>query len=213
MPSILRPLFTTVAITAAAGVFVASAAHAATIPAKIVRFTPAKPIKTLQVRATSWRDPAFGDMGWTHNSAWGRFTAQAGEIITITANSGNPEVHPGISVWYRGKDDTAPNTYVADHFYPQNVDQVVFGARDETTNEDIGDIVMTIVAYGYDQDGNTEEVPLHGKTDGIPGRLRLTFRAKETGVYLFVLGGFNPGASIDPTVLNDVKTKVRATAP
>jgi hypothetical protein len=197
---------------AAAGLLVATSGNATTIPTKIVNFTASKPIKTLQTKATSWRDPAFGDMGWTHNSAWGKFKAKEGQTVTITAESSEPKLHPGISVWFRGADDTAPDKYVADHFYPQNANQVVFGAKDEITGEAVGNIVMKIAAFAYDKDDNVD-VPLRGKKDGVSGRLKLVFKAKQTGNYLFVLGGFNPGIGVDPDALTDVTTEVTVTDP
>lgn len=197
-----------------AGLFVAGTAHATTSPSKIVRFTAAKPTSVLQTKSTSWRDPAFGDMGWTHNSSWGRFTATKGQTVTISAVSSNPKIHPGLSVWSRGKADTAPNQYVADHFYAQNANQFVLGAKDEETGEVVGNIVMKIAAYGYDQDGNKATVPtLNGQKDGVPGQLDLAFIVKQTGTYMFVLGGFNPNKGVDPAALNDVETTVSITGP
>lgn len=194
----------------AVGLLVAAHANAATSPAHIAQFSADHPTETLTTKSTSWRDPAFGEMGWTHSSDWGQFRVRKGQTVTITAESTNPNLHPGISVWFRpAKEDTAPNKYVAGHFYPQNANLFVLGAQDESTGEVVGNIVMKIVKYGYDQDGNTGQYNSKGVTDGVPGHLELTFQAKRTGTYQFVLGGFNPG----PEPIDDAagKTAVNTT--
>lgn len=212
MKSTIRPVSLFAAI-ATAGLLAASTANAATSPSKITVFNTTKPTHTLQATAKSWRDPAFGDMGWTHASGWGLFRAKAGDIVTITADAGNPGIHPAVSVWFRGKQDTALNKYVPDHFYPQNANQYVYAAKNEQTGEALGTISMQIAAYGYDQDGNSRVLLLNGKKDGTPGVLELSFKAKKTGVYLFVLGALNPGAGVDVAPFNDIMTKVTVTAP
>lgn len=185
------------------------ASNATTIPSKITAFTPEKPTSVLQARPKGWRDPAFGNQGWTHSSAWGKFSAKAGQTIKIKAKVNNPDIHPGISVWHRGKDDTAPNRYVQDHFYAQNANQFVFGAKDETTGEDVGNIVMEIAYFGYDQDNNDKQVKiLNGIVDGNPGEVELEFIADQSGAYMFVLGGFNPAASIDASKTYKFQTTV-----
>lgn len=194
----------------AAGLLAPVWAAAATIPTSIAEYSEKSPIQTLKTKATSWRDPAFGDMGWTHNSAWGTFQAQKGQTVTITAIAGEAGLHPGITVWFRGKRDTAPDNYVADHFYAQNANQFVLGASDEKTGSTIGNIVMKAVKYGYDQDGNKQQVAdLNGAKDGVPGQLELSFTAPQTGNYLFVLGGFNPDAGIDTATPFGVDTEVQ----
>lgn len=194
---------------AVAGLFVSSLACAATKPSRIATFSAAIPDNVLNVKSSSWRDPAFGDMGWTHSSDWGKFLAKKGQTVTITAISNTPGLHPGITVWFRGADDTAPNTYVVDHFYPQNANTVEFGAKDESTGASIGNIVMKVVDYGYDQDGNSKRPRMmNGITDNVPGQLVLTFKAPQRGYYTFVLGGFNPDAGVDTSVKHNIDTNV-----
>ncbi len=199
------------------GLVFASAASAVTSPMMVGDFM-AEPSQTLQTKAKSWSDPAFGDMGWTHNSGWGKFEATAGQLITIKAVSSNRNIHPGITVWYRGDADTIDDNYVADHFYPQNSNLFVMGAKDETTGETLGNLVMKIIAFGYDKDKNTgsiEGLPASaGKKDKVPGQLILNFKAKKTGTYMFVLGGFNPGPkTVDTAIKYDVVTDVTITDP
>lgn len=193
------------------GLLVASTAQAATIPSKITRFTPEKPEKVLSVRGKGWRDPAFGDMGWTHSSAWGAFSAPKGATVTIKLVVADKGIHPGITVWYRGKDDTAPNKYVVDHFYPQSASFVKFNATDDTSGEKIGNIVMRHVYHAYDKDGNRARVSdLHPKRDGEPGQLEVSFQVPFRGAYQFVVGGFNPNDGVDND-LHDVDTTVTVT--
>lgn len=195
----------------ATGLFAASAANAATTPATVADYSAENPIQTLQTKSTSWRDPAFGDMGWTHNSGWGKFQASKGQTVTISAMSSVPGLHPGMTVWFRGKKDTAPDNYVADHSYPQNANQFVLGATDETTGQEVGNIVMKVVKYGYDQDGNSLKTELNGIEDGVSGQLQLTFKAAQTGTYMFVLGGINPDTGVDTASKMDVDTEVTMT--
>jgi len=174
-----------------------AAVQAATQPATIAQFSAEQPTHTLNVRYKSWRDPAFGDMGWTHFSDWGSFQGTAGQTATLTLVSSNPDLHPGVTVWARCKADTAPDTYVTDHFYAQNAQQFELGAVDESTGQTVGNIVMQIKNYGYDLDGvakASKVVGLHGVKDGVPGRLVRTFPIGRTCNYLFVVGGIAPGA-------------------
>jgi hypothetical protein len=183
-----------------ANLWCASAAYATTQPSAIASFTAEAPTQTLTARFKSWRDPAFGDMGWTHHSSWGSFQATKGQMVTITVNSPDAaDFHPGVTVWYRDTDkDTAPDTYVNDHFYVQNAPQFVLSAKDETSGEVVGNIVMRAAAWGYDADGiKGAKIPgLNGQKNGTPGQLVLKFKAKNTGTYLFVEGGLLPGAGI-----------------
>lgn len=199
------------------GLLFASAASAVVSPMMVGDFI-AEPGQTLQTKAKSWSDPAFGDMGWTHNSGWGKFEATAGQLITIKAVASNRNIHPGITVWYRGEADTIDDNYVADHFYPQNANLFVKGAKDETTGATLGNLVMKIAAYGFDKDKNTgiiDGLPAAaGKKDKVSGQLILNFKAKKTGTYMFVLGGFNPGPkAVDSTLMYDVLTDVTITDP
>ena len=199
----------------ASGLLMASASHAATQPASIFTFTQDAADDVFTTKSTSWRDPAFGDMGWTHSSDWGAVEAQKGQIVTIKMDAtATPGLHPGITVWYRGADDTAADTYVVDHFYPQNANQYKKGVTDETTGEALGDIVMRHVTHGYDADGNTETVRrMRPVSDGVSGLLEVSFRAKKTGHYLFVVGGFNPDAGVDASVKHNVNINVTVADP
>jgi hypothetical protein len=211
------------AVTFALAIAVASIAEAATQPASIKAFTvPTGPNITLNVKKSSWRDPAFGDMGWTHSSDWGKFTTKmANKMVTIKLVSKVAGLHPAVTVWYRGKDDTAPDTYMVDHFYPQNANVYEKGAKDETTNKAIGDISMKVAAYGYDGDGHkdygldedgkkilTPPIGMNAVKDGKPGTLSLTFKAAKAGNYVFVVGGFNSAATVDAAVKHGVVTTV-----
>jgi Copper(I)-binding protein CorA len=203
--------------------FSISGAEAATKPARIVGFTvPTGSVQTLNVRKSGWRDPAFGDMGWTHSSDWGKFTTKMKDkMVTIKLVAKVAGLHPGITVWYRGKDDTAPDTYVVDHFYPQNANVYENGAKDETTNKDLGNIAMKVVAYGYDGDGHKDYglnddgskilTPPEGMKaikDGKSGTVTLSFKAAKAGNYMFVVGGFNPAAGVDGSKTHGVATTV-----
>jgi hypothetical protein len=196
--------------------FLATPANAATKLMSVGDFT-ATPSQTLQIRPKSWNDPAFGDMGWTHHSAWGKFQATAGQTVTIKAVAANTNVHPGVTVWYRGAKDTADDSYVPDHFYAPNSSQFVSGAKDETTGTDLGNIVMKVVKFGFDKDKNKgviDGIPGLAKKDKVAGQLVLTFKAKQTGTYMFVLGGFNPSpVDVDASVKYDVATEVTLTNP
>ncbi|WP_394754268.1 copper(I)-binding protein CorA [Crenothrix sp.] len=200
-----------------------SSAYAATKPARVVGFTvPTGPKKILNVRKSGWRDPAFGDMGWTHSSDWGKFTTKVkNKIVTIKLVTKVAGLHPAITVWHRGKDDTAPDTYVVDHFYPQNANFYEAGAKDETTNKALGNISMKVVAYGYDGDGHkgygldddgtkilTPPVGMNAIKDKISGTVTLTFKAAKAGNYMFVVGAFNPAAGINGAVTHEVETTV-----
>lgn len=198
-----------------ANLWYASAAYAVTQPSAIAPFVTDGTAQTLKARFKSWRDPAFGDMGWTHHSSWGSFEATKGQMVTITVNSTDAaDFHPGVSVWYRdAAADTIADTYVADHFYVQNAPQFVRGAKDETTGAVLGDIVMRAAAWGYDADGikGAKLLGLNGKKDGTSGKLVVKFRVKNTGSYLFVLGGVLPGAGIinnAPATLYNLETTV-----
>ena len=185
-----------------------SVVHAATQPSTMTDFSSTNTESVLSVHSKGWSDPAFGKAGWTHRSKWGNFTAVKGRVVTIKLVAADPGVHPGVTVWYRGADDTAPDTYVPDHFYVQNADWIKFGATDEGTGAKLGNIIMQHVVNGYDLDGNTQKVAkFKGKIDGVPGQLELKFKAPETGSYQFVVGGFNPDASL-PVQNYDIDTMV-----
>ncbi|WP_140396780.1 copper(I)-binding protein CorA [Crenothrix polyspora] len=201
--------------------FSLSSAYAATKPAGIAVFAlPTGPAKTFSVKKSSWRDPAFGDMGWSHSSSWGKITTKMQNVtVTIKMVAKTAGLHPGITVWYRGKDDTAPDTYVADHFYPQNANVYESGAKDETTNKDLGTIAMKVVAYGYDGDGHKDYglnddgskilTPPEGMKaikDKISGTVTLSFKAVKAGTYMFAVGGFNPAAGVNGAINHNIVT-------
>ena len=102
-----------------AGALAASTSFAATQPAEVTKFTATNTTDVFTVKAKGWSDPAFGGMGWTHFSDWGSVVAKKGETVTIKLVSQSAGIHPGVTVWYRGIEDTAPDSYVVDHFYPQ----------------------------------------------------------------------------------------------
>jgi hypothetical protein len=203
-----RKFFVKALAFAVAGLIV-SAAQAATKPASIAAFTPSVPKRILKVKKSSWRDPAFGNMGWTHSSDWGKFTVAKGKTVSIKLVSKVAGFHPAITVWHRGADDTASDTYVVDHFYQQNANLFQFGAKDEANGKELGNISMQIVAYGYDQDGNTlKPVNMNGLKDKVSGQMTLTFKTLMPGNYQFVVGGFNSSANVDGTMKHNVETTV-----
>jgi Copper(I)-binding protein CorA len=131
-------------------------AEAATRPARMLTFDAQRTKAVFGIKRAAWRDPLFGNEGWTHSSDWGKFTAKKGQIIKITLATAVQGLHPGISVWFRGTADTAPDNYIADHFYPQNQSIIEKGAKDESSGKVIGNIVMQIVDHAFDNDGHTE---------------------------------------------------------
>lgn len=177
--------------------FAAVSANAATAPASVFAFDSVNKNSTFSVTAKGWSDPAFGDAGWTHNSGWGSVDVKKGQTVTITAVADNKGVHPGATVWYRDPvKDTAPDNYVIDHFYQQNASVFKNKAVDESTSTEIGNIVMKYIAHGYDLDKNSvNDLLLKGKKDGTAGKLTLSFKAPSDGIYMFVVGGFNPDAN------------------
>lgn len=197
-----------------AGLLAASASQAATIPASITKFTSTVTDDVFSVKSKGWRDPAFGDMGWTHSSDWGTLGAKKGQTVTIKLVAADAGIHPGMTVWFRGKDDTAADKYVVDHFYPQNANFVKFGVTDETTGADLGNIVMRHVVHGYDRDGNTKGVKsMNPQIDNVPGQVELSFTAPRSGRYMFVVGGFNPDAGVDAALKYNINVTATVTGP
>jgi len=198
----------------AASLLLATESYAATTPTNITKFTTLVTNDVFAVNSKGWRDPAFGDMGWTHSSDWGAFGAKKNQTVTIKGVAVDAGIHPGITVWFRGKDDTANDKYVVDHFYPQNANFTEFGATDDTSGEDLGNIVMRHVAHGYDLDGNTKNVKeMHPKKDRIPGQVVLTFKAPYSGRYMFVVGGFNPDAGVNSSIPHDINVTTTVIRP
>lgn len=197
----------------AAGLLVASASQAATQPASITNFTASVTDDIFSVKSKGWRDPAFGNKGWTHSSDWGTVRAKQGQTVTITMQTNAIGIHPGITVWHRGVNDTAPDGWVVDHFYPQDANFVKLGAVDGG-GLPLGDIVMRHVVHAYDKDGNAENVSgMNPERDGIPGQLEMSFTAPRNGLYMFVVGGFNPDAGVDTTLKYDINVNVTVSAP
>lgn len=199
----------------ALGLLTASTSFAATKPMNMTEFSSTVTDEVFSVKSKGWRDPAFGDMGWTHSSAWGVFQAKKGQQVKIKAVAADNGMHPGITVWYRGKDDTADDSYVVDHFYPQNANFTKFGATDETAGTDLGNIVMRHVKHGYDADGNKSKKILNMSpvSDTVPGQLELSFKAPFPGKYVFVVGGFNPDSNIDTSQKYNIDVSVLVTKP
>ena len=198
----------------AAGMLAATASQAATIPSSITNFTTLVTDDVFSVQSKGWRDPAFGDMGWTHSSDWGAFWARKGQTVTIKGVAVDDGIHPGITVWFRGKDDTAKDKYVVDHFYPQNANFTEFGATDETSGADLGNIVMRHVAHAYDRDGNTKYVKdMNPKKDNVPGQVVLSFKAPFSGRYMFVVGGFNPDVGVNSSIPHNINVTTTVIRP
>lgn len=192
-----------------AGLFGAASSQAATIPANIFNFTADATTAVFPVKAKGWRDPAFGDMGWTHSSAWGTLTTtKKNQMVTIKMTAVDAGIHPGITVWYRGADDTTENKYVVDHFYPQNANFTKFGVTDETTGAKLGNIVMRHVTHAFDVDGTKSIKGMGPVKDNVAGELEISFKAPQKGDYMFVVGGVNPDANVDLTVSHDVDVSV-----
>lgn len=192
-----------------AGLFGAATSQAATIPAEIFNFTADATTAPLSVKAKGWRDPAFGDMGWTHSSAWATFsTTKKNQIVTIKMNATDAGIHPGITVWYRGADDTVENKYVVDHFYPQNANFTKFGVTDETTGAKLGNIIMRHVTHAFDVDGIKSIRGMGPVKDSVSGQLEISFKAPQKGDYMFTVGGVSPEANVDLTIAHNVDVSV-----
>lgn len=186
-----------------------SVSQATTQPSTPFYFDSVNKTDNFSVRAKGWSDPAFGDLGWVHSSDWGFFTANAGQWVKITLKSNEAGMHPGATVYYRGANDTAPDTYVPDVALTQNATMAKWGASDDATGLPLGDIVMQYVTHAYDADNNTANNPLfRGKKDGKSGLLTLSFKAPYTGTYMFVGGGYNPAPTVDVSVAHTLKVTV-----
>lgn len=207
----------------AACVLLASNAEAATKPSVITTYAN-RSSATVDVKSKGWSDPAFGSAGWTHFSSWGQFSAKKGQRVEILMEAADVNVHPGVTVWFRGANDTAPDNYVPDHFYQQTSDFIALRAKDETTSEALGNIVMKYVANGFDADENPFDAAgligedAKGLKDGIPGTLKLSFRVRKTGKYQFVTGGVNPSpvdiiSNFNTNIPVTVSLRIRKAAP
>ena len=191
-----------------------SAAHATTSPSKIIAFTQTDGTtvnvkNTMSTRAKGWSDPAFGDLGWVHSSAWGTYTATAGQVVTMTFVSNEIGMHPASTIYYRGDKDTAADNYIPDVALTQNATMAKWGASDDATGAPLGDIVMQYVTHAYDADNNTSRSTVFkGKKDKKSGKLVISFKAPYTGNYMFVVSGYNPAPTVDTSVAHPVDVTV-----
>ena len=166
------------------------------------------------VKPRSWYDnrkenppgtpnPAY-KLRWTHTSKWGYFHAVSGHVYNITVVSSNPDIHPGMSLYYRTNlFDKAGKSkglvYVKDHLLKDT--DLDIGEKlpvDETDNDKVTPYSMILESWGYDQDGAStpSALLLHPIQDGVEGTLSLTFTAANTGTYMVVIGGIYPNATL-----------------
>lgn len=228
----LQPLAAVLVTSAAAMVSMESASAATSIAtSRIMGGYPIQseyqlnvPVVTA-VQASSWYNPGFGNAGWTHFSKWGRIKLQAGKTYSITIESSNPAMHPGLSVWYRatGKRYANPDFFTG-HSYIQYDSFDAKNQINEETGENLGMIKMELAANGFDSDGMTG-VPcatagcwwptnpsFNSLSDGVPGKVVLSFKPRRTGTYQFVMGGINPNDKTTTTgALNNNSTFVPVT--
>jgi hypothetical protein len=186
-----------------------SAGHATTQASSVFHFTPSANTDVFNVRASGWSDPKFGDLGWVHSSDWGTFNANKGQMVTITMVAETVGFHPGCTVYFRGANDTADDSYIPDVALTQTATMAKWGASNDDTGEPLGDIVMQYITHGYDGDKvpNTVSSIFKRIKDGKSGRLVLKFKAPYTGLYEFVTSGIKPA----PFVNNKVGHKVKVT--
>ena len=180
--------------------FTASQADAATpIDAALIGQFQLNIPQTAPVQASAWFKSAFGNAGWTHFSKWGYINLKAGQKVTVSVQSTVPGLHPGLTCWHRalgGKN--APINYFTGHSYIQFNDVIVNNTTDETSGAKVGNFKMILAANGYDRDGMPQaaSIPknasLNPIEDGVPGLVSVSFRAKQKGTYMCVVGGINP---------------------
>ncbi|SJM90463.1 copper(I)-binding protein CorA [Crenothrix polyspora] len=192
-----------------------SASQATTQASTVFHFDMKKNTDNFEVRASGWSDPKFGDLGWVHSSDWGTFNAVKGQVVTITMTSSETGFHPGSTVYFRGADDTADNSYIPDVALTQTATMAKWGASNDDTGEPLGDIVMKYITHGYDGDGAVADVAgdlitntFKKINDGVPGKLVIKFKAPFTGLYEFVSGGYKPAPTINKAIKHIVKVKV-----
>jgi hypothetical protein len=187
-----------------------SASHATTQASTVFNFSPAKSVDTFSVRASGWSDPKFGDLGWVHSSDWGTFNANKGQVVTITMASTEAGFHPGSTVYFRGANDTADDSYIPDVALTQTATMAKWGAANDDTGEPLGDIVMQYITHGYDGDKTVGAPALTFKkiNDGVSGKLVLKFKAPQTGLYEFVTGGYKPAPFVNTKIAHMVKVTV-----
>lgn len=192
------------------GLMFASASHATTQASSVFKFSASAKTDMFSVRASGWSDPKFGDLGWVHSSDWGIFSANQGQTVTITMVAQDPGLHPGSTVYFRGANDTADDSYIPDVALTQTATMAKWGASNDDTGEPLGDIVMQYVTHGYDGDKIAKGVASHFKKilDGKSGTLVLKFKAPYTGTYEFVTGGIKPAPIVNSKVAHMVKVTV-----
>ena len=159
----------------------------------------------LLVQSQAWYKPQFGNAGWTHFSKWGQIKLKRGQTVSITVKTNVAGFYPGLTVWQRpqGK-GFAPSNWYSGHSYNQYASIDTWNQIDQNTGANLGRIKMDWVINGFDTDGMkgtptwnaAAEYPsnpsFNGVSDGIPGSLTLTFKAKKSGLYQFVFAGINP---------------------
>ena len=203
----------------AAGMIGAGAADAATsIKDNNLPFTAFNPTQTLSVRPDSFYNLTMGYKGWTHHSEWLYMKLKKGNLYTITAIADPTAdgLHPGVACWYRPQGAGLVSVdYAYDHFYNQFTSIIAKNQVDELNQKKLGTIKMYFEINGYDRDGMapvlTEEYqqgPVVPILDGTPGRLELSFVAKNSGVYQCVTGGINPDGGLDLSTKYPVSVSV-----
>lgn len=192
-----------------------SASHATTQASTVFHFTASANSDNFNVRASGWSDPKFGDLGWVHSSDWGTFHANKGQIVTITMVSTEAGFHPGSTVYFRGANDTADDSYIPDVALTQTATMAKWGASDDASGTPLGDIVMQYVTHGYDGDkigatsGSFITNTFKKINDGVSGKLVLKFKAPATGLYEMVAGGYKPAPTINTKIAHFVKVNVK----
>jgi hypothetical protein len=197
--SLVTPALSASALALATGLLLNEPAQAATsIAANQTTFTLDVP-QTVNVQASSWFKPAFGNSGWTHFSKWGVIRLRTGQRISLTARTSSPGLHPGVSIWFRQTGKAfMPLHYFQGHSYNEYNSILARNLSDDETGKRLGHLRMDLAANGYDRDGMAQlsTVPanaaLNPLQDGIVGQVKLDFRAKKAGWYQFVVGGINP---------------------
>lgn len=162
--------------------------------------------QTAPVQASAWFKSAFGNAGWTHFSKWGYIKLKAGQKVNVSVQSNVAGLHPGITCWNEKQGGKyAPLNYFTGHSYIQFNDVIVSNTTDETSGAKVGNFQMLLAANGYDRDGMTQtaSIPanpsLNPIQDGVPGLVTVSFRAKQKGVYMCVVGGINPDNATSTT--------------
>lgn len=203
----------------AAGMIGAGAADAATsIKGDNLPFTALNATQTLTVRPDSFYNLTMGYKGWTHHSAWMYMNLKKGSLYTITATADKTAegLHPGIACWYRPKGQGLVSVdYAYDHFYNQFTSIIAKNQVDEADQKKLGTIKMYFEINGYDRDGMApvlgeeyQQGPVVPILDGTPGKVELSFVAKNSGQYQCVVGGINPESTLNLSTKYPVSVSV-----